>query len=117
MSLCGLLHLSHLNAAAGCKNTLKTHLGGLLSILFATFLVAPFLRAQSQLPPTTTPASKASIASSQEAPSTPATPGPADRAIPLPQIADRAEDLDRWLGEVTDRVTPERDLLKSNSLS
>jgi small-conductance mechanosensitive channel len=81
----------------------------LLAILFVTLLVAPVLWAQSQLPPP----SKVSTESSQGAPSTPATTGPADRAIPLPQIANRAEELDRWLGEVTDRLTPEADLLKA----
>jgi small-conductance mechanosensitive channel len=90
-------------------DALRKHPGGLLAILFVTLLVAPVLWAQSQLPP----ASKASTASSHGAPSTPATTGPADRAIPLPQIADRAEELDRWLGEVTDRLTPEADLLKA----
>ena len=115
MSQIALLHLSDLNAnaAAGCKDTLRKHPGGLLAILFVTLLVAPVLWAQSQLPPTTTSASKASTESSQEAPSTPATTGPADRAIPLPQIADRAEELDRWLAEVTGRLTPEADLLKA----
>jgi small-conductance mechanosensitive channel len=81
----------------------------LLAILFVTLLAAPVLWAQSQLPP----ASKVSTESSQGAPSTPATTGPADRAIPLPKIADRAEELDRWLGEVTDRLTAEADLLKA----
>jgi small-conductance mechanosensitive channel len=109
MSQCGSLHLSDFNTAAGCKVTLRKHPGGLLAILFVTILVAPVLWAQSQL----SPASKVSSKSSQGAPSTPATTGPADRAIPLPQIADRAEELDRWLGEVIDRLTPEADLLKT----
>jgi hypothetical protein len=113
MSLCGLLQLSDLNAAAGCKGTLRKHPGGLLAILFVKLLVAPVLCAHSQLSPTTTSASKASTESSQEAPSTPAIIGPADRAIPLPRIADRAEELDRWLGKVTDRLTTEADLLKA----
>src|SRR5215471_21774000 len=105
----GSLHLSGFNTAAECKATLRKHPGGLLAILFVTLLVAPVLWAQSQLPP----ASKVSTESSQGAPSTPATTGPADRAIPLPQIADRAEELDRWLGEVTGRLIPEADLLKA----
>ena len=113
MSQRGLLHLSDLNAAAGCKVTLKQHPGGLLAILFVTLLVAPVLWAQSQLPPTTTSASKASAESSQGAPSTPTTTGPIDRAIPLPQIADRAAELDRWLEEATDRLATETDLLKA----
>jgi len=75
--------------------------------------VAPALWAHSQISPKTTSESKASTESSQEAPATPATKGPADRAIPLPQIADRSEELDRWLGKVTDRLTPDADLLKA----
>jgi potassium efflux system protein len=112
MSQCGSFHLSVLNAAAACKDTLRKHVGELLAILFVTLLLAPVLCAQSQLPPANPSASKARTESSQEAPSTPATTG-ADRAIPLPQIADRAEELDRWLGEVTDRLTPKADLLKA----
>ena len=99
------------NAVAGYENVPRKHPGASLAILF-TVLAAPVLWAQPQAPPTTTSESKASHESSQEAPSTPATAGPADRAIPLPQIADRAEELDRWLGEVIDRLTPEADLLK-----
>ena len=113
MSQCGLLHLSDPNAAAGCEGTLRRHPRRLLAIVFVTLLVAPVSFAQSQLPPATTFASKASTGSSQEAPSATATTGPADRAIPLPQIADRADELDRWLGEVTDRLTPEAGLLKA----
>jgi hypothetical protein len=73
----------------------------LLAILSVTLLVAPVLWAQSR------------TESSQEAPSTPATTGLADRAIPLPQIADRAAELDLRLKEVTERLTPESDLLKA----
>jgi len=113
MSHGSLFHLSVLNAAAACEGALRKYAGGLLAILFVTLLLAPVLRAQSQLPHGTTSASKARTESSQEAPSTPATTGHADRAIPLPQIADRAEELDRWLGEVTARLTPEPDLLKA----
>ena len=113
MSQCGLFRLSLFNAAAACKDTLRRHASGLLAILLVTLLVAPVLWAQSKLPPTTTSASKASTESSQEAPSTPATTGPADRAIPLPQIADRAAELDLRLKEITERLTPEADLLKA----
>jgi potassium-dependent mechanosensitive channel len=98
------------NAVAGFENVPGKHASASLAILF-TILAAPVLWAQSQAPPTTISGSRASN-ESQEAPSTPATTGPADRAIPLPQIADRAEELDRWLGEVIDRLTPEADLLK-----
>jgi len=113
MSHGSLFHLLVPNAAAACTHALRKYARGLLAILFFTLLLAPVLRAQSQLPPETTAASKARTEPAQEAPSTSATTGPADRAIPLPQIADRAEELDRWLGEVTERLTPEADLLKA----
>src|SRR5215472_3744941 len=113
MSHGSLFHLLVPNAAAACTHALRKYARGLLAILFFTLLLAPVLRAQSQLPPETTAASKARTEPAQEAPSTSATTGPADRAIPLPQIADRAEELDRWLGEVTDRLTPEANLLKT----
>jgi potassium-dependent mechanosensitive channel len=113
MPQCGLFRPSHLNTAAECEYTPGKHPGGKLAILLVTLLVAPVLWAQSQVPSTTTPASKPSTESSQEAPPTPATTGPTDRAIPLPQIADRAEELDHWLREVTARLSPEADLLKA----
>jgi potassium-dependent mechanosensitive channel len=113
MPQCGLFRLSHLNTAAECERTPRKHPGGLLAILLVTLLVAPVLCAQSPGPSTTTSASKPSTESSQEAPPTPATAEPADRAIPLPLIANRAEELDRWLREVIARLTPEADLLKA----
>src|SRR5262249_16945061 len=100
---CGLFRLSHPNVAAACEATPRER--GLFAILLVTLLVAPVLWAQSQVPPTTTSASK-SAQSSQELAPTPGATGAADRAIPLPQIADRAEELDRWLREVTIRLTP-----------
>src|SRR3974377_1356856 len=112
MSQCGLLHLSDPNAAAGCEGTLRRHPRRLLAIVFVTLLVAPVSFAQSQLPPATTFASKASTGSSKEAPSATTTTGPADRAIPLPQIADRADELDRWLGGGTDRLAPQAGLVQ-----
>jgi potassium-dependent mechanosensitive channel len=108
-----LFRPSDLNAVVGREDSSRRHAGGLFAILFAILLVAPVLWAQSQGPPTTTSAPKANTESSQEAQSTPAATGPADRAIPLPQIADRAEELDRWLREVTDRLAPEVDLLNT----
>jgi potassium-dependent mechanosensitive channel len=113
MLQCGLFRPSHLNRAAECEYTPRKHPGGLFASLLVTLLVAPVLWAQSQVPSTTTSASKPSTESSREAPPTPPTTEPADRAIPLPQIADRAEELDRWLREVTARLIPEADLLKA----
>ena len=85
----------------------------MLPAIFFTFLVVPISWAQSQVPAATISASKASAESPQEAPPTPATTGPTGRAIPLPQIAYRADELDRWLRDITSRLTPEADLLKA----
>jgi potassium-dependent mechanosensitive channel len=105
---------THPKAVSGCDYIRMKHPGGLLALCFVThLLMAPVLWAQTQVPRTTTSASKASSESSQEAPSAPATTGPADRAIPLPQIADRAEELDRWLEEITDGLSSEADLLRA----
>src|SRR5215472_16702454 len=112
MSQCGLFRFSVFNAATACTGTLRGHASRLLTSLFVILLVAPVLSAQSQPPRATTSASKARTESSQEA-FAPGTTEPADRAIPLPQIADRAEELDRWLKEVTERLTPEANLLKA----
>src|SRR5215472_3317238 len=112
MSQCGLFRFSVFNAATACTGTLRGHASRLLTSLFVILLVAPVLSAQSQPPRATTSASKARTESSQEA-FAPGTTEPADRAIPLPQIADRAEELDRWLAEVTEQLTPEADLLKA----
>ena len=45
----------------------------------------------------------------------PATPSPpvVDQAIPLPQIADRAEELDRLLREINNQLIPKSELLAS----
>jgi hypothetical protein len=113
MSPRGLFVRSALKEAVKSVNTKREYPCGMLLAIFFTLLVAPILWAQSQAPRTATSASKASTESPQEAPATPATTGPADRAIPLPQIADRAEELDRWLREITSRLTPEADLVKA----
>src|SRR6202007_3161922 len=114
MSRCGLFVRSALKAVVKSVDTKREYPCGMLLAIFFTLLLAPILWAQSQVPATTTSASKASTESPQEAPPTPATTtGPADRAIPLPQIADRADELDRWLREITSRLTPEADLLKA----
>ena len=113
MSRFGLFVRSALKAAAKSVDTKGEYPCGMLLAIFFTLMAAPILWAQSQVPATTTSESKARTESPQEAPSTPATTEPADRAIPLPQIADRAEELDRWLREITRRLTPEADLLKA----
>jgi len=46
----------------------------------------------------------------QAAPPAPAPASPADQAIPLPQIADRAEQLDELLREISDQLTPPAEL-------
>src|SRR5579864_6524484 len=108
MSPCGLLVRSAFKAAVKSVETKREYACGILLAIFSTLLVAPILWAQSEVPARTTSASKATTESQQDAPSTSATTGPADRAIPLPQIADRAEELDRWLREITSRSRPKR---------
>jgi potassium efflux system protein len=112
MSRCGLFLRSVPKAAAKCVDITRQYPCEML-LAFFTLLVAPVLWAQSQVPAKTPPALKAGTESPKEAPSTPAANGPADRAIPLPQIVDRADELDRWLREITSRLTPEADLLKA----
>src|ERR1700748_3884718 len=113
MSPCGLFVRSAFKAAGKSVETKKEFPCGILLAIFFTLLVAPILGAQAEVPARTTSASKATTEPQQEATSTSATTGPADRAIPLPQIAARAEVLDRWLREITRRLTPEADLLKA----
>jgi potassium-dependent mechanosensitive channel len=113
MSPCGLFVRSAFKAAVKSVETKREYPCGILLAIFFTLLVAPILGAQAEVPARTTSASKATTEPQQEATSTSATTGPADRAIPLPQIADRAEELDRWLREITSRLTPEADLLKA----
>lgn len=79
----------------------------LVPALFAALLFPLLLRAQPQSTSTPLPVSKSGAESSQQA--VPASGAPAP--IPLPQIADRADELDRWLREITGQMTPEADLL------
>jgi len=113
MSPRGSFVRSVLKATVKSANTKREYPRGLLLAIFSTLLVVPILWAQSQVPATTTSASNARTGSPQEAPPTPVTTGTADRAIPLPQIAYRADELDRWLREIMSRLTPEADLLKA----
>ena len=113
MSPLGSFVRSALKAAVKSVDVKREYPCGMLLAIFFTLLVVPILWAQSPVPVTTTSASNASTESPREAPPTPATSGPADRAIPLPQIAYRADELDRWLREITSRLTPEADLLKA----
>lgn len=87
--------------------------GRILVCLLVTLFVAPQLPGQSQLLRTPGTTIQTAPQSQQEASSPPATSGQTDQAIPLPQIADRAEEMDRWLREITGQLTPEADLLSS----
>jgi len=82
----------------------------LLLTFFVTLLLPLLLWAQHQSQ--SAPPSKASNEPSHQASSPTVTPVPEDHAIPLPQIADRADELDRWLREVTGQLAPEEDLLR-----
>jgi potassium efflux system protein len=82
---------------------------GMLRALFVALLLPLLLSAQSTSTPK--PAPKPGTESSQQAVPGPGTPGPEDHSIPLPQIADRADELDRWVREITSQLAPEADLL------
>src|ERR1700741_544035 len=110
---CSLLVRSAFNAAVKSVETRREYSCGIFLAIFSSLLVAPILWAQSEVLARATSVSKTTTESQRDAPSAPATTGPADRAIPLAQIADRAEELDRWLREITSRLTPEADLLKA----
>jgi len=107
----GMNNVAETSRRQVCRHYRRMSLRHALGYFF-TLLVAPIFCAQSQVPAMTTSALKASTESPQEAPSTPATTGAADRTIPLPQIVDRADELDRWLREITSRLTSEADLVK-----
>ena len=77
----------------------------LFFVPFAPFIAA--LHAQS-LPAQSTPSNN----SDQNAAPTVPPSGPGDQTIPLPQIADRAEELDHLLQEISSQLTPENELQK-----
>ena len=81
----------------------------LLSILFVGFLRG--IRAQQ--PPAQPPhtGSTTQLPESEVPEVTPAKP--VDQAIPLPQIADRAEQLDHLLREISSQLMPKHELLES----
>jgi potassium-dependent mechanosensitive channel len=97
---------------AGRARTSTLNPWGTLAALFVTLLLPLHLWSQSQTNSTPTPGSKTSTESSQKVPPVSGTPVPEDHSIPLPQIADRADELDRWLREITGQLAPEEDLLK-----
>jgi potassium-dependent mechanosensitive channel len=83
-----------------------------VALLFASF--APFIpRIQAQTPPSqSTPANSTKQSQEKDSPAVPpARQG--DQAIPLPQIADRAEELDRLLREISSQLIPKSELLAS----
>jgi hypothetical protein len=86
---------------------------GLLVALFVATILGPLsLTTRAQTRPVPTPALTAGTDSpQQQAP--PPTATASDRSIPLPQIANRAEELERWLREITNQLTPEEDLLSA----
>lgn len=85
---------------------------GMLAGLFVTLLLPLFVWAQPQSPSTPEGVSKTTTEPSQQKPAVPAAPRPEDHSIPLPQIADRAEELDRWLRETIGQLAPQEDLVK-----
>jgi potassium-dependent mechanosensitive channel len=112
LTRCGSFQLSALRAAR--RDSLASGVGpGLLGLVFLFTLFALLLPvAQTQTLPATRSTSQDSPEPPQGAESPASTPGrPIDQAIPLPQIADRAEELDDLLREITSQLTREPELL------
>ena len=87
-----------------------------LTLLFAPF--APFIcgiQAQT-LPAQSTPSNNAKQSPENEVPAVPADRS-VDQTIPLPQIADRAEELDHLLREITSQLIPTSELLESETMA
>jgi potassium-dependent mechanosensitive channel len=93
----------------------RLRLAALLLVSFVAFTVV--LRAQtpakSLLAPLIGPASQQPTAPATAPPAS-APPSPADQAIPLPQIADRAEQLEALLREVSDQLSPPAELAEAD---
>ena len=85
--------------------------GVLVVFPFATILT-PAVWARSKAHPIPAQSRAAGSESPQQASPTGAA-GPAGRAIPLPQIADSADELDRWLRKIRSQLTSEEDLLSA----
>jgi len=87
----------------------------LLAVTLLLALLSPPMRGAQSQPPATTPSAPPNSASAPQVAGAPAlTPvRPADRVIPLPQIADRAEESDRLLQEISSHLTPKGELLEA----
>jgi potassium efflux system protein len=80
----------------------------LLFVPFASF----FGENQSQTPPVQSTLSNSSNQSQQNAGQAVPPNRSGDQTIPLPQIADRAEELDHLLQEISSQLTPKSELMK-----
>jgi len=85
----------------------------ILTLLLAPFILpAPVVQSQT---PKTSPVPSTTPTPPQQAPAPAAAPAPPpDQAIPLPQVADRAEELDRLLREISQQLTPTPELLEAD---
>lgn len=110
MSPMALFRSSFLRSGARSHRNSGLSVRRMLLTFFVTLLLPLPLWAQSQSQ--SAPPSKTSKEPSHPASPTAAAPVPEDRAIPLPQIADRADELDRWLRAVTGQMASEEDLLR-----
>jgi potassium-dependent mechanosensitive channel len=81
------------------------------ALLFAPFTLSVREIQSQALPAQTTPSYNAKQSQGNEAPATPPPPV-VDQAIPLPQIADRAEQLDRLTKEIYNQLTPKAELME-----
>jgi potassium efflux system protein len=86
----------------------------IIALLF-TFFVLSVPVGQAQTPAKKKAGQAPSQTVQPQVPATSSTPPPPNQAIPLPQVADRAEDLDRLLQEVASQLTSTASQLPSES--
>jgi len=90
---------------------LRPYLG---AVALVSILLLPFIRSIQAQQPSPQPTHTGGIKQLPESEVPGVTPAkPVDQAIPLPQIADRAEELDHLLREISSQLISKHELLKS----
>jgi potassium efflux system protein len=84
-------------------------------ILVLSLPTVPAARAQTVVAPASPPS--ATSQSPQEPAAAPLPASPDEQAIPLPQIVDQAEELDRLLRQISGEMTPTSELLEAERVS
>lgn len=86
----------------------------LLGLLVSFVLPVPCVQAQTPAQSLLAPAPQPTPQQQEQAAAPAPTPTPpSNQAIPLPQLADRAEELDTLLREITSQLTPAAEMLES----